>query len=78
MTLPLELKNETVDASRLDELLDAADGLVNKMRRIENSNEYRAIWESAFAHGVKYQGEQWSDERDRLGKLVTKARGKDK
>ena len=67
--------NKELSPLRLNEMLDAADALIIKMRRIEDSAEYRAVWDSAFVHGVKYQGEQWSDERDRLEQLVAKAKG---
>lgn len=51
--------------SLLDQV-EAAKRLLDKMDKIYLSEEYRAVWELAVAHGIPYLGETWENEADAL------------
>ena len=51
---------------RLRPVAEAAEAFEAKVAEIIDSDEYQAVVSSAFAHGVKYTGENWGDERGKL------------
>jgi len=55
----------------LVKLITAANALVKALDEIQDSPEYRGIWQTAAAHGVRYQGRQWKNELDELRSRLT-------
>lgn len=49
-------------AEALRVVTDAATAFVEKMKRIESSNEYKSAWICAAIHGQPYRGESWESE----------------
>jgi hypothetical protein len=56
------------------DLLDAAETLTNLLDEIHESPSYKAVWSSAYIHGVKYTGKTYQEELKRLKKEIVKAK----
>lgn len=57
-----------------NDLLDAAEILTNLLDEIHESPSYKAIWSSAYIHGVKYNGKTYQEELKRLKEEIVKAK----
>lgn len=57
-------------AQHIAALKAASIMLIGKIKRIHDSDEYRAVWECAQSHRGKYRGESYEDELIALSELL--------
>lgn len=51
---------------KLQKVAKSAKKLVKKIRKIQYSDEYKAVWYSAYAHNMAYTGKNYGDELNDL------------
>jgi len=60
------------DIKKLLSVVDKASVLSAKLAAITVDEDYRAVFEKAFAHGLRYKGPNWHDELEEMKEALKK------
>jgi hypothetical protein len=63
----LRIKNEKV--------VNAAKALIDKIKEVEASDQYKSVWVLSYLHGAAYTGPNYGNEFEALEKVLTEIQG---
>lgn len=52
------------------DLLEYSKNLLNKLKEIENNEQYKGVWAMNYIHGGRYDGPNYAKERDALEETI--------
>ena len=52
------------------DLLECSKNLLNKLKEIENNEQYKGVWAMNYIHGGRYDGPNYAKERDALEEII--------